>query len=270
MSNTVLNPTPNATVVLRGISIPLSSDVGGAFLSDCARNRERIFSDEQICEKYGIEPNAWAEIIQNKAVRLAVNAEHERRIRNGDAARESAAKLFAEAPTVLGKILNDERSSPRHRIEAAKELRATANTGAEKPAIPPTGLSSPSTSAAIKNWFLISKSRRCHPTKQRRASMPSNETYSFADDTAPEPEIKQPHNDAQKLLDFLQRWPENTVTVRDFRVWGPRIFRDKRKAISTAEILVEFGWLIPTKPHWPGTYAWQVVRKPIVHPAVDM
>jgi hypothetical protein len=132
MSNTVLNPTPNATVVLRGISIPLSSDVGGAFLSDCARNRERIFSDEQICEKYGIEPNAWAEIIQNKAVRLAVNAEHERRIRNGDAARESAAKLFAEAPTVLGKILNDERSSPRHRIEAAKELRATANTGAEK------------------------------------------------------------------------------------------------------------------------------------------
>jgi len=132
MSNTVLNPTPNATVVLRGISIPLSSDVGGAFLSDCARNRERIFSDEQICEKYGIEPNSWAEIIQNKAVRLAVNAEHERRIRNGDAARESAAKLFAEAPTVLGKILNDERSSPRHRIEAAKELRATANTGAEK------------------------------------------------------------------------------------------------------------------------------------------
>jgi len=131
MSNTVLNPTPNATVVLRGISIPLNSDVGGAFLSDCARNRERIFSDEQICEKYGIEPNAWTEIIQNKAVRLAVNAESERRLRNGDAAKEAAAKLFAEAPSVLGKIMNDERSSPRHRIEPAREIRAAAG-GPEK------------------------------------------------------------------------------------------------------------------------------------------
>jgi hypothetical protein len=33
---------------------------------------------------------------------------------------------------VLGKILHSESASPRHRIEAAKELRATANTGAEK------------------------------------------------------------------------------------------------------------------------------------------
>jgi len=58
--------------------------------------------------------------------------EHERRIRNGDAAREAAAKLFAEAPEVLGNILHDKHASPRHRIEAARELRATANTGAEK------------------------------------------------------------------------------------------------------------------------------------------
>jgi hypothetical protein len=82
---------------------------------------------------------------------------------------------------------------------------------------------------------------------------------------------KQSHKDhAQKLLDWLQRWNKPVITVRDLRVWGPRIFRDKRKAISSAEILVECGWLIPTKPHWPGTYAWQIVRKPIVRPAVDM
>src|SRR6516162_11377227 len=96
MSNTVLNPTPNATVVLRGISIPLSSDVGGAFLSDCARNRERIFSDEQICEKYGVAPDDWTNIIKDPAVRLAVNAEHERRIRNGDAARSYRRILVTE------------------------------------------------------------------------------------------------------------------------------------------------------------------------------
>jgi len=129
---TSIAKSDDETIVLRGISIPLASDVGGAFIADCSRNRERLVSDNQICEKYGLSLNAWAEIAQNKAVRLAVNAEHERRIRNGDAAKEAAAKLFAEAPTVLGNIMNDPHSSPRHRIEAARELRATANTGAER------------------------------------------------------------------------------------------------------------------------------------------
>jgi hypothetical protein len=130
--NNVLNPDPRAAVTLRGISIPLTSDVGGAFITDCSRNRERIMSDAQICEKYGISFDALTEIGQNPAVRLAVNAEHERRVRNGDAAKEAAAKLFADAPEVLGRIMNDTHSSPKHKIEAIKELRATANTGPEK------------------------------------------------------------------------------------------------------------------------------------------
>jgi len=132
MSNTILNPNPNATVVLRGVSIPLASDVGGAFISDCARNKERLVSDSRICEQYGITPAAFAEIGANPAVRLAVSAEHDRRLLNGDAAREAAAKLFADAPHVLGQILNSESASPRHRIEAARELRTTANTGGER------------------------------------------------------------------------------------------------------------------------------------------
>lgn len=129
---TSITKPDDETVILRGISIPLASDVGGAFIADCSRNRERLVSDKQICEKYGLSLNAWAEIAQNKAVRLAVNAEHERRIRSGVAAQESAAKLFSEAPEVLGRILHNEFASPRHRIEAARELRATANTGAER------------------------------------------------------------------------------------------------------------------------------------------
>ena len=132
MSDTVLNPLPNAAIILRGVSIPLASDVGGAFITDCARTREKLLSDQQICEKFGITFEALTEIGANKAVRLAVNAEHQRRLVNGDAAREAAAKLFAEAPEVLGTILRNEQASPRHRIEAARELRTTANTGAEK------------------------------------------------------------------------------------------------------------------------------------------
>src|SRR5262249_8188176 len=118
-------------VVLRGVSVPLISDLGGAFIADCSRNRERLMNDDRICEKYGIAPDVYASFAKNKQLKLKIDAEHERRIRNGDAARESAAKLFAEAPEVLGEILNDKQANARHRIEAAKELRATANPGSE-------------------------------------------------------------------------------------------------------------------------------------------
>src|SRR5262249_13494729 len=120
-------------VTLRGVRVPLNSDVGSAFTSDCARNRERIFSDDQIREKYEIiDDNAWTAITQNKALRRAITAECERSMLNGDSAKESAANIFTEAPAVLGKILNSESASPKHRIDAARELRATANVGAEK------------------------------------------------------------------------------------------------------------------------------------------
>src|SRR5262245_28929612 len=129
--DTDISPADDATVILRGVSVPLVSDIGGAFISDCSRNRERLLSDQRLCEKYGITYEAWTEIAKSQPFRLAVDTEHERRIRNGDAARESAAKLFAEAPEVLGKILNDDQANARHRIEAAKELRAAAGTGSE-------------------------------------------------------------------------------------------------------------------------------------------
>src|SRR5215831_14217007 len=110
--------------------------------------------------------------------------------------------------------------------------------------------------------------------KRGRTSMSTwsnekNPTYLFADD----PPSEQPRKElepAQKLLDWLQRWPENTVTVRDLRVYGPRSIRNRKDAISSAEILVANGWLKPIKPSRPDTYAWQIVRKNIVHPAVAM
>jgi len=122
----------DTSVTLRGVKVPLNSDVGGAFVSDASRNKERLFSDQRLCEKYGLTMDAWAEIVKNPAFRLAVTTEFERRTYNGDAARESAAKLFAEAPAVLGEILNDKQASPKHRIDAYAQLRTTASAGAEK------------------------------------------------------------------------------------------------------------------------------------------
>jgi hypothetical protein len=128
----ILKPAPE-TVTLRGVRVPLASDVGHAFVVDCARNRERLFSDDQIREKYDISPDAWDEIAKNKALRLAINSESERRMLNGTTAQEAAAKIFTEAPEVMGSILRDNQASPRHRIEASKELRTTARFPDETP-----------------------------------------------------------------------------------------------------------------------------------------
>src|SRR6516165_1040455 len=130
-TTSVTKSSDDDCVILRGVSVPLISDLGGAFITDCSRNRERLLNDNQMQEKYSLSPDYWNGLAQNKTLRLKINAEHERRVRNGTAAQESAAKIFADAPEVLGTILRDKSASPRHRIEAARELRATANTGAE-------------------------------------------------------------------------------------------------------------------------------------------
>src|SRR5262245_28349213 len=122
-------------VVLRGIPTDLTSAIGHQFVVDCVRAGEGLLSDQELVEKYEIPPDDWKEIIENTALIRAIRAESERRVRNGTAARESAAKIFVRAPQVLGTILDDKHASPRHRIESARELRATATSpGAESAA----------------------------------------------------------------------------------------------------------------------------------------
>jgi len=80
---------------------------------------------------FGISEEAWRRLADNEPLQQAVERAKERRIRNGEAAREKAQHLFLTAPGVLSTILNDSTASPRHRIEAARELRQTAAIGSE-------------------------------------------------------------------------------------------------------------------------------------------
>jgi hypothetical protein len=128
----VVDYVKTGEVILRGTSVALKSDLGTAFVCDCSRNWERILSNNQICEKYGLSTEDWQAMGQNKALVAAVRTEHQRRIKNGTAAQELAAKEFAPAPAELGKILRSPDSNARHKIEAHRELRATAiGTGPE-------------------------------------------------------------------------------------------------------------------------------------------
>ena len=79
--------------------------------------------------------------------------------------------------------------------------------------------------------------------------------------------IKQPHNDrepAQLLLDFLQRWHKNTISIRDIRNHGPRSIRNREIATNAVKVLTEHGWLIPLKTQQRNWHRWQIIQKGIV------
>ena len=114
------------SVVLRSIKIDLNSEIGHAFVTDCVRFIEGLITEEQLRKKYALDDIGWRVLSENEELQRLVGAQKEKRIRNGEAAREKAAHLFVEAPTVLGDILRDPTNSPRHRVDAIRELRACA------------------------------------------------------------------------------------------------------------------------------------------------
>lgn len=118
-----------SSVVLRGLTVALDTDAGEAFIADCARNTEGLLTDREIKTKYELRDEDWGSLADNTPLLRAVRAERERRIQNGAAAREAAQRHFATAPTILNRILSDEQVAPRHRIEAARELRQVAGNG---------------------------------------------------------------------------------------------------------------------------------------------
>jgi hypothetical protein len=96
--------------------------------------------------------------------------------------------------------------------------------------------------------------------------MPS-ETFLLADEPPKEQPRKEPMP-AQMLLDFLQCWNKPIISTREIRIYGPRSIRNRESAISSVEILVKRGWLVPLKARQRNWHQWQIVRKPTVYPTV--
>lgn len=117
------------SVILRGVMVALDTDIGEAFVTDCARNTEGLLTDREIKAKYELSDDDWKRLADNTPLLRAIRAERDRRIQTGDAPREAAQRHFAQAPNILNNILTDEQIAPRHRIEAARELRHVAGNG---------------------------------------------------------------------------------------------------------------------------------------------
>jgi hypothetical protein len=122
----------SGSVVLRGVEISLDSDVGCGFIVDCCRYCEGLLTEDQIKVKYKLTDTNWAGLAENEPLVQAVQREKERRIANGAATREKAQHLFLATPDVLDGIIHDVTLSPRHRVDACRELRAVATSGSEE------------------------------------------------------------------------------------------------------------------------------------------
>jgi hypothetical protein len=114
--------------------IPVRSDTASLIenhelVQDCARHAEGILSEQDVRKKWRLTDEDWERAGSDEELIETIKREKERRLRNGAHAREKAQQVFVETPNVLGNILRDNDASPRHRIEAAREIRAVAATG---------------------------------------------------------------------------------------------------------------------------------------------
>jgi hypothetical protein len=97
--------------------------------------------------------------------------------------------------------------------------------------------------------------------------MSTNEPSFFARYiNAPENErLEKQHPESpqiEKLLDWLVNyWTKPTVTARDIYTHGPHCLRDRKTALSLAEILVEQGWLVTLKTRQRNMREWQITKE---------
>ena len=84
---------------------------------------------------------------------------------------------------------------------------------------------------------------------------------------APAEQKPQPPDHSQLLLNFLLRWPRDTIRLNQILVYGPRP-RRREIAVSSAAVLVAQKWIVPRATPRPDMFEWQIVRRPIVHPTI--
>jgi hypothetical protein len=126
------NIEPAGNVVLRGVVVAVNSDVGQAFVIDCVRHIEDLLDANQLRVKYGLtDEETWQALETNNALQLAIAAMKERRIRDGTAQREKAARHWLTAVDVVNAIVQDPTAPSRARLDGARELRACAVPAAE-------------------------------------------------------------------------------------------------------------------------------------------
>ena len=81
--------------------------------------------------------------------------------------------------------------------------------------------------------------------------------------------IEQPHY-AQRMLDFVLRWPHPSISTPDMMTYGPRPRQNVEETLRIASILEKHGWLTRIPTPRKDQKHWNIVRQhSVVHPKLD-
>jgi hypothetical protein len=128
-------PGDGGSLVLRGHTIAIDSDIAHAFATDAVRFIEGLLTEEQLRKKYQLDDAGWKGLADNEPLQLLVGRLKEERVREGTAGREKAAHRWISAIDVVDAIVQDPTASAKHRLDGARELRqAATNSDANTPA----------------------------------------------------------------------------------------------------------------------------------------
>ena len=101
---------------------PTNLESDQAFVADCCRFQEGILSEANMRRKYGFANSVWERLGDDLALLNAVEEEKIRRQRSGLQKREKSQLLILKAPDILDGIASDSSASPRHRVDAIRQL----------------------------------------------------------------------------------------------------------------------------------------------------
>ena len=71
---------------------------------------------------------------------------------------------------------------------------------------------------------------------------------------------------AQRMLDFILRWPRESISTSDLMTYGPRPKKNAEEMLKLATILERHGWLTRKSTPRKDMHHWTITRRPIIHP----
>jgi|SRR5262245_3825997 len=80
-----------------------------------------------------------------------------------------------------------------------------------------------------------------------------------------EEKTKQPDH-IQRTLDFILRWPRESISTSDLMTYGPRPKQNAEGVLKLATTLEKYGWLTKKETPKKNMRHWNIVRHPIIHP----
>ena len=71
---------------------------------------------------------------------------------------------------------------------------------------------------------------------------------------------------AQRMLDFILRWPHPSISTTDLMTYGPKLSRNAEEVFKLATTLEKQGWLTKKDTPKKNMRHWTIQRRPFVHP----